>query len=395
MSDIKVDGFRFAGISCGIKRGDQLDLGLIVADEECPCAGVFTTNQVVAAPVVQSKRNLSGSKTARAIIVNSGNANACTGQTGVRDAATMSKCVADQLGCSPEKIQVCSTGVIGAYLPMDKITKGVEQAIEHLSPSSFAEFSESIRTTDTFAKLRHVEIQIGARTFRIAGASKGAGMIHPNMATMLGFVVTDAPISADDIDALWRRVCQQTFNAITIDGDTSTNDTALFMASGAGCHEDLHGEQLIEFEKHLLELTTELAKDIVRDAEGGTKVVGIRVAGARSFRDAQIIANTIALSPLVKTAIHGEDPNWGRIIAAAGRSGVLFEPNDLALKFNEVTLYEYGEWCGSESEAQVHQIMLEREYLIELDIRVGDHEHTVYTCDFSADYVRINADYRS
>ena len=167
------------------------------------------------------------------------------------------------------------------------------------------------------------------------------------------------------------------------------------MASGTGCTQSLHGAELAEFEKHLLELTTELAKDIVRDAEGGTKVVGIRVSGAHSFEDAQTIANTIALSPLVKTAIHGEDPNWGRIIAAAGRSGVLLEPNDLVLKFNEVTLYENGEWCGSENEAKVHQIMLEREYLIELDVKSGDEGHTVYTCDFSADYVRINADYRS
>ena len=220
-------------------------------------------------------------------------------------------------------------------------------------------------------------------------------MIHPNLATMLGFVVTDAPISEFDIGALWHRTCQKTFNAITIDGDTSTNDTALFMASGAAGGDPLKGSVLQRFEDALIKLTSELAKDIIRDAEGGTKVVEINVTGGLSFDDVQTVANTIALSPLVKTAIHGEDPNWGRIIAAAGRSGIQIDPDRIALYFDDVQLYADGEWRGPDAEKQVHAIMLRDEYSIRLDLAQGEHSHSIFTCDLSADYVRINADYRS
>ena len=395
MSQYHVDGFKFAGINSGIKKNGHLDLGLIVAEKSIPCAGVFTTNQVVAAPVVQSKERLTERAIARAIIVNSGNANACTGEIGAANANQMATYVAQHLGCESRDVQVCSTGVIGAPLPMTTVTHGIDKAVESLEQTSFFAFAESIRTTDTFTKARRLEVTVDERTYSIVGASKGAGMIHPNMATMLGFVVTDAPISEFDIGALWHRTCQKTFNAITIDGDTSTNDTALFMASGAAGGDPLKGSALQRFEDALIKLTSELAKDIIRDAEGGTKVVEINVTGGLSFDDVQTVANTIALSPLVKTAIHGEDPNWGRIIAAAGRSGIQIDPDRIALYFDDVQLYADGEWRGPDAEKQVHAIMLRDEYSIRLDLAQGEHSHSIFTCDLSADYVRINADYRS
>ena len=395
MSHPKVRGFRFAGIHCGIKKNDALDMALIVAETPVPCAGVYTTNQIVAAPVVQSRDKLALSPYAQAIVINSGNANACTGLQGDKDAEHMANHLANHLGCTGDHVQVCSTGVIGAPLPMDIVSKGISRATEALSDGTLLECAQAICTTDTFPKMRQTSITVGNRTFQAAGMSKGAGMIHPNMATMLGFVVTDAPIDPEDLQALWVRMCQKSFNAITIDGDTSTNDTALIMASGAEGGASLKGDALKSFECALLDMTAELAKDIVRDAEGGTKVVDIQVSGAQHLEDAKIAANTIALSPLVKTAIHGEDPNWGRIIAAAGRSGAQLDPNALRLSMNEVLLYDRGRWLGTEAEKKASDVMSTPEYRIQLDLGVGSAEHSVYTCDFSADYVRINADYRS
>ena len=395
MKGPQVGGFRFAGIHCGIKKQGALDLALIVADEPAPCAGVFTTNQIVAAPVVQSRERLLKSPRARAIVINSGNANACTGLQGERDAEQMAQTLAESLHCHPRDIQVCSTGVIGAPLPMDVVTAGIQNATNALTDHGLDAAAQAICTTDTFPKMREMTVTIGDRTIRAAGISKGAGMIHPNMATMLGFVVTDAPIHDDELQSLWVRICQKSFNAITIDGDTSTNDTALLMASGAVGGPHLTGSELNAFESALLEMTAELAKDIVRDAEGGTKVVDIQVTGAEDIDAAKTVANTIALSPLVKTAIHGEDPNWGRIIAAAGRSGVRLDPHALRLKMNEVVLYEKGQWLGTAAEKEACAVMRTPEYQISLDLGAGPAKHSVYTCDFSADYVRINADYRS
>jgi len=395
MKDFSVNGFQFVGIHCGIKKSGKPDIGLIVAKKPVPCAGVFTTNQIVAAPVVQSRNKLARSAQAQAVVINSGNANACTGKQGEQDARQMAVWTASAIDCSPDDVQVCSTGVIGAPLPMAVIHEGINTAARSLSDESLPDFAEAIRTTDTFAKVRSAHITVGDRVFKVAGASKGAGMIHPNMATMLGVMVTDAPIQGSEIGDMWRRICAHTFNAITIDGDTSTNDTALFMASGAAGGTYLKGTDLADFEAQLLTFTAELAKDIVRDAEGGTKVVEIRVCGALDIHEAKLAANTIALSPLVKTAIHGEDPNWGRIIAAAGRSGAKLDPNALNLRFNDVNLYREGEWLGTDSEKNASQVMAQPEYIITLNLGVGQASHGVYTCDFSADYIRINADYRS
>ncbi|MCA9544040.1 MAG: bifunctional glutamate N-acetyltransferase/amino-acid acetyltransferase ArgJ [Myxococcales bacterium] len=391
--DWQVPGFRFAGIRAGIKKSGVPDLGLIVADAPVTCAGVFTQNLIVAAPVTQSRARLAKRFVAQAVVVNSGNANACTGEQGARDAAQMAAWVAQALDLDEADVQVCSTGVIGQHLPMARLEAGIPDAAAKLSREGLRDFATAIMTTDTRPKVFGARAEIGGRTVTVAGASKGAGMIHPNMATMLGFVCTDAEVAGPVLDDLWRGVCQRTFNAITIDGDTSTNDTALCLASGeAG---PIEPEDLDAFVALLEQVAGELARAIIRDAEGGTKLVAVTVSGAPDFDAAQTVANAIALSPLVKTAIHGQDPNWGRIIAAAGRSGVAFTPTDLRLWIDDTLLYAEGRWQGAEAEAAVRATMQTAEYGLRLDLGAGLERHTVFTCDFSADYVRINADYRS
>lgn len=391
-SPMAVPGFRFAGLPAGIKKSGAPDVALLVADEVIPCAGVFTTNRIVAAPVTLSRDTLMrGGHTIRAVVVNSGNANACTGEQGAADARAMAAAVAEAVGCQDDAVLVCSTGVIGAPLPMEKVRAGIGEAAGALRADGLGDFARAIMTTDTRPKTRSLEVEIEGRTVRVAGASKGAGMIHPNMATMLGFVVTDAPVDPLDLDALWHRVCHRTFNAITIDGDTSTNDTALLLA---GPGEPLRGEALSALAEAIEAVAGELARDIVRDAEGGTKTVALTVAGAASHADAAAAAEAVALSPLVKTALHGEDPNWGRIIAAVGRSGAAFDPEGLRLAIGDVVIY-HGAWMGPGAEARAHAVMTGAEYAIRLELGKGRAERTLHTCDFGPGYVRINADYRS
>lgn len=390
-----VKGFRFAGVASGIKkRAGAPDLALAVADAASPCAGVFTRNRVVAAPVVYSRERLRQHPFARAVVVNSGNANACTGEQGLADARRMAALTGQAVGCTGDEVQVCSTGVIGAPLPMDRLEAGIPAAFAALRPDGLEDFADAICTTDTRRKVRSASAHIGGAGINVAGASKGAGMIHPNMATMLGFVFTDAAVDPAQLAAIWRRVCDRSFNAITIDGDTSTNDTALLLASGAaGTPLDATGLRTLE--DVLDEVAGELARDILRDAEGGTKVVSVRVTGARHLEDARRASHAIALSPLVKTALHGEDPNWGRIVAAAGRSGADFDPQAVRLWIGEVFLYDRGRWLGKEAEVEARAVMQRPEYGLRLDLAAGPAEHTLHTCDFGADYVRINADYRS
>lgn len=388
-----VPGFRFAGLHCGIKKGDAPDLALLVADGSCAVAGVFTQNLVVAGPVVLSRGRVAAGR-ARAVVINSGNANACT-VSSLPDAERMTAMVATAIGCEPGEVLVCSTGVIGAPLPMAPLARGIPQAVSTLDNGALPAFARAIMTTDTRPKMRSATGRIGGRIITAAGASKGAGMIHPNMATMLAFVATDAPVRPEALDPLWRRICQRAFNAISIDGDTSTNDTALIFASGAAGGPDLDGPDLAALEALLDQVAQALAKDIVRDAEGGTKTVAIQVTGAASFEVAQRVANTIATSPLVKTALHGEDPNWGRIIAAAGRAGVELDPNALTLWMEDARLFADGAWLGPVAEVEANAVMKRAEYGIRLDLGQGAFEHTVITCDFSAGYVQINADYRS
>lgn len=389
-------GFRLAGLHCGIKKNGKPDLGLILCDAGATCAGVYTTNKVVAAPVVLSRGHLEARRgDTRAVIVNSGNANACTGDQGMADAQQMVADVASALGVSPEAIQVCSTGVIGAPLPMPVIREGIPKALAAAAPHQGAAFAEAIMTTDTRPKARAAAREIGGRPVQIWGTCKGAGMIHPNMATMLGFVITDAPIAPDDLQAIWARVCDRSFNAITVDGDTSTNDTALILASGAAGGEPFTGADLAAFEDLLLPVARELALDIIRDAEGGSKTVTLTVTGALTSAEALQAAQTVALSPLVKTAIHGEDPNWGRIVAAAGRADVEINPNALSITMGDVALYDRGRWRGPEAEARARAVMQTAEYTITLDLAAGEAHATVYTCDLSKDYIDINASYRS
>ncbi|MCB9529588.1 MAG: bifunctional glutamate N-acetyltransferase/amino-acid acetyltransferase ArgJ [Myxococcales bacterium] len=388
-----MDGFRFAGLACGIKKTGRPDLALIVADRPVPAAAVFTTNRIVAAPVVVSRATLAGRAGVRAVVVNSGNANACTGEQGLHDARATAAAVAKVLDCRPEQVLVCSTGVIGAPLPTERLFAALPRAVDALAPGALPAFAEAIMTTDTRPKLRRAEAEIGGRRVRVAGAAKGAGMIHPNMATMLAFVVTDAAVDPDALDIAWHRVCHRTFNAITIDGDTSTNDTAIVLASGEGT--PLEGAELDALCGLLEAVAGELARDIVRDAEGGTKLVALTVAAAASHADAAAAAEAIATSPLVKTALHGEDPNWGRIIAAVGRSGAAFDPERLSLSIGGVRVYGDGRWQGPDAEAKAHAAMTAPEFDIRLELGGGESERTLYTCDFGADYVRINADYRS
>lgn len=385
---MQIKGFRFAGIGCGVKASGAPDLGVIVADRPVPCAGRYTTNRVVAAPVVQSKKRLQTKGLCQFVVVNSGNANACTGPQGAADAERMAA-----LTGQPDLTQVCSTGVIGAPLPMAALEAGIPAALAAAHADGFHDFAEAIRTTDGFRKLRYAVVPIDGVDYVIAGAAKGAGMIHPNMATMLGFVLTDAPLDAATLDALWGRICGQSFNAITVDGDTSTNDTALMLASGEG--PSLTGAALAIFEAAALDLARELALDIVRDGEGGTKVISITVSGAPDNAAARQVADAIALSPLVKTAFHGEDPNWGRIIAAAGRSGVAVDPERMRLSIGGEKLFWDGRWQGPAAEAKIHAIMTGPAYPLHLALGLGDGEAVVHTCDFSRDYIRINADYRS
>jgi glutamate N-acetyltransferase / amino-acid N-acetyltransferase len=388
-----VPGFLFSGIACGVKPSGDLDLALVHMPTGAVLSAVYTTNQVVAAPVVLSRANAHSSHTF-ALIVNSGNANACTGAQGNFDALEMTTSVATALGLSADTVQVCSTGVIGQSLPMPQIRKGINSALANLSPENLSDFSEAITTTDLYQKAVRSTFEHDEATYTVQGVAKGAGMIAPNMATMLVFVFTDAPIAQSQLDLIWKRICDQTFNAMTVDGDTSTNDTALVLSSGVNVP-PLDRRGLDAFERSLLEVCDELAHLIVGDGEGATKAVRIKVAGAHSVDEAKTVANVIARSPLVKTALHGEDPNWGRIIAAAGRSGVTLQPEKLTLSFDDYTLYEAASWCGQAAEKAVHSVMQKPRYTITLNLNCGDACAAVLTCDLTAEYIRINADYRS
>ncbi len=390
-----VRGFVFGGISAGIKKRGGPDFGLILAEAPVPCAGVFTTNVVVAAPVVQSRAKLASGARARAVLVNSGNANACSGARGEADAAEMARLAAEAIGCAPRDIQVCSTGVIGAPMPMERVQDGLPRLVDSAREDGLPDFARAIMTTDTRPKQRGLWLDLEGRRIAVAGACKGAGMIHPNMATMLGFVLTDAPVDEADLVAVWGRVAGRSFNAISVDGDTSTNDTALCLASGAAGGPPLKGAELAAFERALAEVAGELARDIVRDAEGATKVVAVTVSGAPTEADARRAADAIATSPLVKTALHGEDPNWGRMVAAVGRSGCPIDTARVRVEVGGVVVFQANAWAGAEAEKAAHAVMCTPEYGVSLDLGLGDAQFTIFTCDLSADYVRINADYRS
>jgi glutamate N-acetyltransferase/amino-acid N-acetyltransferase len=384
-------GFKATGVACGLKKTGALDLALVFSESDCTCAGMFTTNRVQAAPVLYDKETLAKNNRAiRAVIANSGCANACTGDAGLNDTRATAEETAKALGIRADQVLVLSTGVIGQRLPMEKIRVGVSQAVTSLKADGGADASRAIMTTDTKPKTFHVQ---GSK-FNIGGMCKGAGMIHPNMATMLAVITTDAKIAPDLLDRALHAAVNQSFNRISIDGDMSTNDTVLVLANGASGYELRNSEELKKFTESLTQVCVNLAKQLVRDGEGVTKFVELNITGARDEADAVRVAKAIANSPLTKTAIYGGDANWGRVIAAAGYSGVEVEPAKMKLWFGEVNVFANGMPTNFD-EADSTQAIAGNEVFIRLDLGQGNASATVWTCDLSHDYVTINGKYRT
>lgn len=384
-------GWRAAGVSCGLKPTGALDLALVVSDTDCTCAGVFTTNRVQAAPVLYDRNVLAHNRVAlRAVVANSGCANACTGEAGKRDAQAMAEAAAQAAGCRPDQVLVLSTGVIGTRLDTDKVCAGIAQAGALLSPEGGADAAHAIMTTDTRPKTA----ELRNANYVLAGMCKGAGMIHPNMATMLAVITTDARIAPELLDQALHTAVGQSFNRISVDGDMSTNDTLLVLANGASGFEVKEGRDFEAFTQALTQVATDLAKQIARDGEGATKFVEIRVTGARDEAEGARVAKAIANSPLVKTALYGGDANWGRVIAAAGYSGVDVDPDTLALWFGDVKVFAHGTPTDFD-EADSTRAIAGQEVAIRLDLGRGNASATVWTCDLSHDYVTINGKYRT
>ena len=387
-------GFRASGVSAGIKASGNPDLMLLVADAPAQAAAVFTTNKVVAAPVIVSREHLANAGgLTRAIIVNSGCANACTGDTGMRDAREMTAETARLVGCPVEQVLVSSTGVIGVALPMAKVRAGLPAAFAALGADQGPAAARAIMTTDISPKESAARISIGGRQALIGGMAKGAGMIEPMMATMLAFVTTDAVVPPALLDLALREAVDRTFNAITVDGDSSTNDCVMLLASGASgvVVDDVSYGTFLE---GLTAVCRDLALAIVRGGEGATKLVTVNVTGAATTAEARKAAKVIANSLLVKTAIHGADPNWGRLICAAGRAGVAFDASRAAVTMGSLVLFKDGQPHDERAPAAA-EYLKGADLTIGVDLGSGNASSTVWTCDLSAEYVRINADYRT
>lgn len=387
-------GFLAAGVRAGIKS-QGLDLGLLYSEAPASAAALFTTNRVKAAPVMVSMEHLQN-LSAQAIVVNSGNANACTGEQGKADAHRMAQTVAQELKIAPQEVLVASTGVIGRLLPMEEVVRGIREAVRTLSPEGGEAFAEAIITTDTRPKSVAAEVVIEGQTVRIGGCAKGAGMIAPDLATMLCFLTTDANIEPLLLRKILQEAVDQSFHCLTVDGDTSTNDSVFILANGRSSAPPLEESSLDlkVFRKALTEVCVALARELARDGEGATKLIEVKVEGARNDREARWVAQTIANSNLVKTAIFGKDPNWGRIIAAAGRSGAYFEPERVSLYLGEHLLFRGGVPVPFNL-SLVQDYLAQEEILIRLDLGQGMGSAHYFTCDFSYDYVRINAEYHT
>ena len=389
-----VKGFRAAAVCAGIKKNGKKDLALIVSDTPAAAAGVFTKNRVQAAPVRLDKQRLS-SGVCRAVIVNSGNANCCTGDQGMADARAMTRLAADGLKADEAHVLTASTGVIGQHLDMDKIRAAVPGFVNGLSENGFAAAAEAIMTTDTRPKLVFEQGQMGDKTYSLAAMAKGSGMIRPDMATMLCFVCTDLEIPAADLQQALVSANEASFNRITIDGDTSTNDTVLVMANGQSGARAKTPLDFRAFAALLENVLGKLARMVVEDGEGATKCVEISVINAETREDARQMADTVANSSLVKTAFFGEDANWGRILAALGRAGVAFDPDAVDIWFDDVKMVKQGLGCGAQAEAAATAVLRQKAFAVTIDVKSGAQQASVLTCDFSVDYVKINADYRS
>jgi len=387
-------GFRFAGVHCGLKADNKEDISLIVSDRNAVAAGVYTQNIVYAAPV-EIDRSRTPMQSARFVVVNSGNANACTGEQGLSDAHAMIQTAATATDTSPEQGLVMSTGVIGVFLDMEKITSGVKAAASKLQADEpgFLSAARGILTTDKGLKIAGGAVQTSQGEVRIAGMAKGAGMIGPNMATMLCAISTDAALSADDAQAILSQVVDHSFNCISVEGHTSTNDTVLLLANGAATAEPLQGEDRAAFVTALQKLCIELARMIPDDGEGASHLINLHVRGCDTRDDARRIAKAMAESALVRTAIAGADPNWGRIVSAAGYAGVPFNPSKLSLRLNDALLYEHGAPVAFDAAAVSNSIKESRETFLELDLNTGEADIRFWTSDLNADYVRFNSEY--
>ncbi|MBM4287099.1 MAG: bifunctional glutamate N-acetyltransferase/amino-acid acetyltransferase ArgJ [Deltaproteobacteria bacterium] len=392
-----VPGFRAAAVEAAIKKPGRLDLAVIVADQPVAAAGVLTTNKVKAAPVLLCQQRLRAGK-AQAILVNSGNANACTGEAGLEAASAACRAVTELLGCPEQLILPASTGVIGQPLPVDRILDVLPSLTASLHPGGLPQVAEAIMTTDTFPKTSLVHTDIDGVRVTVAGLAKGAGMIHPDMATMLVFLLTDAAVSPKALKAAVKQGLTGSFNRITVDGDTSTNDCVLALASGAAGHrpiENLHSPAGEILAASLHTVMADLAVQVVRDGEGAAHVFQVVVEGAASPADALKAARTVALSPLVKTAVAGEDANWGRIMAALGRARVKLNPNRVNIFFGPQQVVKAGLGLGPAAEETARQVMAAGRFDLRIHLNLGTASDSYLTCDLTADYVRINADYRS
>ncbi len=387
-------GFVAAGVACGIKGGGALDLGVIHCPGGAAAAGVFTRNEVVAAPVVLGRGRVP-TRDVRAVVINSGCANACTGDAGMAAAEQVVAATAAAFGCAPEQVLPASTGVIGDLLPVERITGALPSAAAGATADGGALFAEAICTTDTVIKEAAVEVALAGGTVRIGGCAKGSGMIHPNMATMLAVVTTDAALDPPTCHGLLETVVTTTFNHISVDGDTSTNDTLYLLASGASGVAVSGDEDLRHLAAGLERVCGDLARQMVGDGEGATKLATVEVTGGRDTQQAERVAAAICRSPLVKTALFGEDANWGRIIAAAGAAGAGVTPETTRLWLDGLLLFAAGVPTGAGRSDEAAALMRQRELTLRLDLGQGEAAATYWTCDLSFDYVRINAEYRT
>ncbi|MBM4277395.1 MAG: bifunctional glutamate N-acetyltransferase/amino-acid acetyltransferase ArgJ [Deltaproteobacteria bacterium] len=395
-SRFKVPGFQFSGISAGIKKDGKRDLGLIYSEVPARVAGIFTTNAVKAAPVkVGMERIKKG--VGQAIIINSGNANACTGSQGLKDARKISSWVAKGLGIDEKLVFPSSTGVIGVPLPLRKFEDRVPELIQSLSPDGWMNTVEAIMTTDAFPKVEAATCRLKGKIVKLCGMVKGAGMIRPNMATMLSFLVTDADIKASLLQKMLKKAAEVSYNSITVDGDTSTNDTVLLFANGKSghpqlTHMDRDGE---EFQSMLSHVCQNLAKSVVKDGEGATKLVEILIVGAKNREDARKAAYAIAHSPLVKTAFFGEDANWGRILCALGYSGARIRPDRIDVLFHRYPIVKNGMGVGGRLEEKAGEVLKKKSFRVTVDLHQGKGTYLLFTTDLSFEYIKINASYRS
>jgi len=391
-------GFVAGSTHCGLKSRNKHDIGIITSESPCKAAALFTTNQIAAAPIIYSQKIIKDGKI-HAIVVNSGNANACTGKRGYKDAETMAQLTAKYLNTTPDKVLVASTGIIGHLLPMKKITAGISKVVDSLGNNltNATDIAKTIMTTDIVPKQVAVKIPIAKKEVTIGAIAKGSGMISPKMATMICIITTDAQISLNTLRSCLKNSSEDSFNQITVDGHMSTNDMVAILANGMAGNKNITfstRSELALFQKALDHVTQLMAKAIVKDGEGATKFIQIEVHEAKSTLDAKKIARSIADSPLVKTAIHGEDPNWGRIVSAAGYAGIRLDESRIKLSINKIVIFRNG-LPVTPTPGNLRNEMKKEEILIQLSLGLGKKRTTMWTCDLSKEYITINADYHT